>query len=328
MATVKFNKVASMPGTPDADAIYLVKGGGDPKFKMKVTNSSGTAIDIDAVTASDLTTALSSKADDNAVVKLTGAQTVAGVKTFSSSPVVPTPSSGTDAANKTYVDTADNNLQTQINNLNTTVTNGLGTPTDIDCSSNPNYPGASAGNRYQVTVAGKIGGGSGINVDVGDMIVCKTTNAGGTQAAVGSNFYILEGNRDTATTTVQGVVRLATQAEAQAGSNNTAALTPSTGVDVVNTHAVKYSASQSLTAPQKSQARTNIGAADDTAVVHLGGTENISGVKTFAASPLVPTVGQGDNSGRAASTAYVDAAVASVSASAVVNWNAGGAVGW
>lgn len=39
------------------------------------------------------------------VVATSGAQTVAGVKTFSSSPVVPTPSSGTDAANKTYVDT-------------------------------------------------------------------------------------------------------------------------------------------------------------------------------------------------------------------------------
>jgi hypothetical protein len=49
-------------------------------------------------------TNLALKADDNAVVKLTGAQTVAGVKTFSSSPVVPTPASGTDAANKSYVD--------------------------------------------------------------------------------------------------------------------------------------------------------------------------------------------------------------------------------
>lgn len=40
------------------------------------------------------------------VVTLTGAQSVAGVKTFSSSPVVPSPSSGTDAANKTYADAA------------------------------------------------------------------------------------------------------------------------------------------------------------------------------------------------------------------------------
>lgn len=39
-------------------------------------------------------------------VALTGAQTVAGVKTFSSSPIVPTPSGSTDAANKAYVDSS------------------------------------------------------------------------------------------------------------------------------------------------------------------------------------------------------------------------------
>lgn len=37
-------------------------------------------------------------------VDLTTAQTIAGVKTFSSSPIVPAPSSGPDAANKNYVD--------------------------------------------------------------------------------------------------------------------------------------------------------------------------------------------------------------------------------
>jgi len=47
---------------------------------------------------------LASKADDSAVVHNTGAETVAGVKTFSSSPIVPTPTSGTQVANKTYVD--------------------------------------------------------------------------------------------------------------------------------------------------------------------------------------------------------------------------------
>lgn len=37
-------------------------------------------------------------------VGLTGNETVAGVKTFSASPIVPAPTSGTDAANKAYVD--------------------------------------------------------------------------------------------------------------------------------------------------------------------------------------------------------------------------------
>lgn len=64
----------------------------------------------------------------------------------------------------------------------------------IDCSANPNYPAASKGDAYYVTVAGKIGGASGISVDVGDMIVASADNAGGTQASVGSSWFILEHN--------------------------------------------------------------------------------------------------------------------------------------
>jgi len=44
---------------------------------------------------------------DGAFIKLTTNQTVAGVKTFTSSPVVPAPVNNTDAATKAYVDTAD-----------------------------------------------------------------------------------------------------------------------------------------------------------------------------------------------------------------------------
>lgn len=43
-------------------------------------------------------------ATDSAVVHNTGAETIAGTKTFSASPVVPTPTLGSQAANKTYVD--------------------------------------------------------------------------------------------------------------------------------------------------------------------------------------------------------------------------------
>ncbi len=67
---------------------------------------------------------------------------------------------------------------------------------NIDCSTNPNYPAASEGDTYYVSVAGKIGGGSGINVAVGDAVVAKADNAGGTQAAVGTDWFILEKNLD------------------------------------------------------------------------------------------------------------------------------------
>lgn len=50
------------------------------------------------------TGSLGSKADNSTVVHNSGNETIAGIKTFSNSPVVPAPSSATDAANKTYVD--------------------------------------------------------------------------------------------------------------------------------------------------------------------------------------------------------------------------------
>lgn len=47
---------------------------------------------------------LAAKADDTAVVHDTGNETIAGIKTFSSSPIVPEPTSSAQAATKSYVD--------------------------------------------------------------------------------------------------------------------------------------------------------------------------------------------------------------------------------
>jgi hypothetical protein len=60
-----------------------------------------------------------------------------------------------------------------------------------DCSANPNYPAASKGDYYFVTVAGKIGGAAGTVVTVGDVFFANADNAGGTQAAVGASWDIL-----------------------------------------------------------------------------------------------------------------------------------------
>jgi hypothetical protein len=66
-----------------------------------------------------------------------------------------------------------------------------------DCSTNPNYPAADAGETYKVSVAGKIGGASGINVEVGDMFICTTDSTpAGDQAAEGDNWNIIQGNLD------------------------------------------------------------------------------------------------------------------------------------
>jgi hypothetical protein len=63
-----------------------------------------------------------------------------------------------------------------------------------DCSANPNYPAASKGDAYRVSVAGKIGGASGTDVDVGDWYFATADNAGGTQAAVGTSWATIEHN--------------------------------------------------------------------------------------------------------------------------------------
>jgi hypothetical protein len=67
----------------------------------------------------------------------------------------------------------------------------------IDCSANPNYPAADAGHLYKISVAGKIGGASGVNVEVGDTIYCITdSTASGNQATVGSHWVISQVNVD------------------------------------------------------------------------------------------------------------------------------------
>jgi hypothetical protein len=89
----------------------------------------------------------------------------------------------TQNAVKTY---ADNIL----GNANALVYKGV-----IDCSANPNYPAADAGWMYIVSVAGKIGGASGIDVEVGDMLICNTDGTvSGNQATVGSYWNAIQKN--------------------------------------------------------------------------------------------------------------------------------------
>ncbi|TPI86369.1 hypothetical protein [Mesorhizobium sp. B2-8-9] len=77
----------------------------------------------------------------------------------------------------------------------------------IDCSSNPNYPAADRGHQYRASVAGKIGGASGVNVEVGDMMLCITDGtAAGNQATVGSAWSIIQTNLDGAVINTRQVI--------------------------------------------------------------------------------------------------------------------------
>jgi hypothetical protein len=93
----------------------------------------------------------------------------------------------------------------------------------IDCSANPNYPAALKGDAYRVTVAGKIGGAAGVTVDIGDLAVASADNAGGTQAAVGASWYVLEHNLIAAVTAA-----IASTTEQLTGTENAKLSTPDT----------------------------------------------------------------------------------------------------
>lgn len=72
----------------------------------------------------------------------------------------------------------------------------------IDASANPNYPAADAGHTYRISVAGKIGGASGPNVQSGDLLLCLAdATAAGDQATVGASWSIIQTNIDGALTT-------------------------------------------------------------------------------------------------------------------------------
>ncbi|MCB9448703.1 MAG: hypothetical protein H6585_10200 [Flavobacteriales bacterium] len=95
----------------------------------------------------------------------------------------------------------------------------------LDCSTNPNYPASQKGDAYTVSAAGKIGGASGADVQVRDVIYCVNDNPGGDQATVGGDWNIIQTNLVQATELVAGFAEIATQGEVNAGTDNTRIVT-------------------------------------------------------------------------------------------------------
>jgi hypothetical protein len=98
---------------------------------------------------------------------------------------------GTMAANSDTRVASQKAVRTYVANKLLGMLDLLGT---TDCSANPNYPAASKGAAYYISVTGKIGGGGGKSVDAGDFYVALADNAGGTEASVGASWFVLEHN--------------------------------------------------------------------------------------------------------------------------------------
>lgn len=119
---------------------------------------------------------------------------------------------------------------------------------DQDCSGNPNYPVGLKGDSYVVTVAGKIGGASGVTVEVGDMIVCKLDNAGGTQASVGASWFVVERNVVGALIAANNLSDVANAATARTNLGAQAALVSGTNLKTINSQSLLGSGDLSIAA--------------------------------------------------------------------------------
>jgi len=112
LASPTFTGTVTVPtptvGTDAANKTYVdgVVGSGASDATTTSKGIVQLAGDLGGTAALPTVPGLTAKATDTAVVHNTGTETVDGVKTFSSSPVVPTPTTSTQAANKSYVDGA------------------------------------------------------------------------------------------------------------------------------------------------------------------------------------------------------------------------------
>ena len=125
---------------------------------------------------------------DSTVVRTAGAQTIAGVKTFSDQVTIPTtPVASTDAASKNYVDSS---------NVGQLVFQGGYDAT----ASAPTGAGVLQGFTYVVTVAGNDGGFWTVPLEIGDLIVSNQDNPvdDGDWTEVNKNVTL-------ATTTIAGI---------------------------------------------------------------------------------------------------------------------------
>lgn len=146
----------------------------------------------------------------------------------------------------------------------------------IDCSANPNYPAADAGETYRVSVAGKIGGASGTNVEAGDILLCLIdSTASGNQATVGSAWSIIQTNLDGAVIGPSS----ATSGRIATFNGTTGKLIQDSGYNLPTGNVVGTSDSQALT--NKTYNGLTISSSTGTLTIANGKTATVSNTLTF-----------------------------------------------
>lgn len=246
-----FGGPQGIPGGPLADGTY-----GDISV-----SSSGTFWSIGAGKVTNTALAnmaqgtlkgRASAAGTGAATDLTGAQakailaiTASDVAGLGGAATANLDTDGTMAANSDTVVASQKAVRTYVA---TAITGTLKFKGSQDCSANPNYPPASRGDVYVVSVAGKIGGASGVAVDVGDEFFAIADNAGGTQAAVGASWTVLEHNFPSAPLLATNNLSDLASAPAARGNLGLVAIAASgSGADLTNA-TVSYSKIQNVAA--------------------------------------------------------------------------------
>jgi hypothetical protein len=232
-------------------------------------NSSHTHAQADVT---DLTTDLAAKAADADVVHDTGNETIAGVKTFSSSPIVPAPTTDLQAATKKYVDDNSGGAST-LSGLSD-VDDTVGTPSDGDI-----IVYRSAGSDW-VLEAKPAGGSNPAVADITDVSI----------TSVADNEVLAYDN---------GTSEWVNQTAAEAGLAAASHTHTESQITDLHTHANK-AVLDATTASFLTTDETKLdgieASADVTDAANVAaagavmntGAETIAGVKTFSSDPIIP----------------------------------------
>src|SRR5262249_9142441 len=97
-------------GPGEVKTEYWIVPTTSPANLATVRTTPGSGVAAQPVSMQYVNSQLATKANDNAVVHLNGAETITGAKTFDSAPTDPAPTDSGQVANKDYVDSSVGNV--------------------------------------------------------------------------------------------------------------------------------------------------------------------------------------------------------------------------
>lgn len=142
--------------------------------------------------------------------------------------------------------------------------------------------GTKKGDYWYVSVAGTV---SGVAFNIGDVVIAKIDSA-----STVSDFIQLEVNRDQATESTLGVVKIATQTQVNTGTDDTAAVTPLKLKTYLDNAVGGYAANVGNASATSFALTHNLGTRDVTVAVYDNATYEEVLVDVVATSTTVVTV--------------------------------------